>query len=269
MSSIAKPVLGPISRRGLIGLGGAAAGGLLLSGCDKLAAPSKLKSIVQSAEGATERWQRLVGRDGLAKEFTAADLSPVFKVNGTHEPMEAEYQQHKAENFANWKLAIGGLVTNPMALGLDQLRKMPARTQITRHDCVEGWSAIGQWTGVPLGLLLKAANMKTNARYVVFRCADNYGGEISKGGAQSTSLYYESIDLVDAFHPQTILAHSMNGAPLSVGHGAPVRMRIERQLGYKQAKYVMGIDVVSSLDGYGSGKGGYWEDRGYEWYAGI
>jgi len=258
-----------LSRRGLIGFGGAAAGGLLLSGCDALVTNDKLGKVVRGAEQATERWQRLVGRNGLAKEFTLADLSPNFKVNGTHEPTEPEYQAHVAEGFANWKLPITGLVNNPMTLGLDQIRKLPARTQITRHDCVEGWSAIGQWTGPQLGGLLKAAGLKPNARFVVFRCADNYGGELSKGGAQSTSLYYESIDLVDAFHPQTILAHSMNGAPLSVGHGAPVRMRIERQLGYKQAKYVMGIDVVDSLKGYGSGKGGYWEDRGYEWYAGI
>ncbi|MEY2882312.1 MAG: hypothetical protein RL490_36 [Pseudomonadota bacterium] len=259
----------PLSRRGLIGFGATAGAGLLLSGCDALATNDKLTKIVKSGEAATQRWQRLIGRDGLAKEFDVSELSPDFKVNGTHEPVEAEYQAHKAENFANWKLAITGLVNNPMTLSLDQIRRMPARTQITRHDCVEGWSAIGQWTGPQLGLLLKAANMKTNARYVVFKCADNYGGEASKGGAQSTSLYYESIDLVDAFHPQTILAHSMRGAPLSVGHGAPVRLRVERQLGYKQAKYVMGLDVVSSLDGYGSGKGGYWEDRGYEWYAGI
>ncbi len=257
-----------ITRRGLIGFG-AAAGGMLLSGCDQLASNEKLSSIVKSAEAATLRWQRLASRDGLAKEFTRSDISPIFKVNGTHEPMEADYQAHKAEGFANWKLAISGLVNNPMSLSLAQLRSMPARTQITRHDCVEGWSAIGEWTGPQLGTLLKAAGMKTNARYVVFRCADNYGGELSKGGAQSTSIYYESIDLVDAFHPQTILAHSMLGAPLSVGHGAPVRLRVERQLGYKQAKYVMGLDIVSSLEGYGSGKGGYWEDRGYEWYAGI
>ena len=257
-----------LTRRRLIGVG-AAAGGLVLAGCDAVATNAKLKKVVQSAEGATERWQRLVGRNGLAQEFSAADMSPVFKVNGTREPMEAEYQAHKAANFADWALRIAGLVANPLMLSLAQLRRMPARTQITRHDCVEGWSAIGQWTGPQLGTLLKAAGMKEGARYVVFRCADNYGGELSKGGAQSTSIYYESIDLVDAFHPQTILAHSMNGAPLSVGHGAPVRMRIERQLGYKQAKYVMGIDVVASLAGYGSGKGGYWEDRGYEWYAGI
>lgn len=258
-----------MTRRGLIGFGGAAAGGLLLSGCDAVVGNAKLKAVVQSAEGATLRWQRLIGRNGLAQEFSAADMSPVFKINGTREPKEAEYQAHKAENFANWKLPISGLVNNPMSLSLAQLRNMPARTQITRHDCVEGWSAIGQWTGPQLGTLLKAANMKTNARYVVFRCADNYGGELSKGGAQSTSIYYESIDLVDAFHPQTILAHSMNGGPLSVGHGAPVRLRVERQLGYKQAKYIMAIDVVSSLAGYGSGNGGYWEDRGYEWYAGT
>jgi DMSO/TMAO reductase YedYZ molybdopterin-dependent catalytic subunit len=258
-----------VSRRGLLGFGGVAAGGLLLSGCDDLARNDKLKAIVKSAEGASQRFQRFSGRDALAQEFTRADMSPVFKVNGTHEPMEPEYQAHKLENFANWKLDIGGLVNNPMSLSLAQLRSMPARNQITRHDCVEGWSAIGEWTGPQLGMLLKAANMKTNARYVVFRCADNYGGELSKGGAQSTSLYYESIDLIDAFHPQTIMAHSMNGAPLSVGHGAPVRLRVERQLGYKQAKYVMGLDIVSSLAGYGSGHGGYWEDRGYEWYAGI
>ncbi len=258
-----------VSRRGLIGFGGAAAGGLLLSGCDALVGNAKLKAIVQSTEGATQRWQRLIGRDALAQEFSAADMSPVFKVNGTHEPLEAEYQAMKAENFANWTLEIGGLVNNPMTLSLAQIRAMPARTQITRHDCVEGWSAIGQWTGPQLGMLLKAANMKTNARYVVIRCADNYGGEASKGGTQSKSIYYESIDLVDAFHPQTILAHSMNGGTLSVGHGAPLRLRVERQLGYKQAKYVTGLDVVSSLAGYGSGHGGYWEDRGYEWYAGI
>ena len=258
-----------LSRRGLLNLGGVAAGGVLLSACDGLARSQKLSRIIGSAEAATQRWQRLVGRNGLAPEFSAADMSPVFKVNGTREPLEADYQAHVAAGFADWRLAITGLVANPMSLSLGDLRALPARTQITRHDCVEGWSAIGQWTGPQLGPVLKAAGLRPGARYIVFRCADNYGGELSKGGAQSASLYYESIDLVDAFHPQTIIAHSMNGAPLSVGHGAPVRMRIERQLGYKQAKYVMGIDVVSSLAGYGSGKGGYWEDRGYEWYAGI
>ena len=257
-------VLAP-TRRALFGLGG----GLLLAGCDSLASPDKLGKIVKSAEAASMRFQRFAGRDALAREFGRADLSPLFQVNGTREPVEADYQAHKAENFANWRLVIGGLVTNPMTLGLAQLQAMPARTQITRHDCVEGWSAIGEWAGPQLRTILVAAGMKTNARYVVFRCADNYGGEVSKGGAQSLARYYESVDLIDALHPQTILALRLNGAPLSVGHGAPVRLRVERQLGYKHAKYVMEIDVVDSLTGYGRGKGGYWEDRGYEWYAGI
>ncbi|GGE08182.1 molybdopterin oxidoreductase [Polymorphobacter glacialis] len=252
-----------LSRRGLFGFGGAAAGGLLLSGCDSLASNAKLKAIVQSAEGASERWQRLIGRDALAPEFSTADISADFKVNGTREPSGAAYQAHKAVNFADWRLAVTGLVNNPLSLSLADLRRLPSRTQVTRHDCVEGWSAIGQWTGPQLGLILRAAGLKTNARYVVFRCADTYGS------GPSASDYYESVDLIDAFHPQTILAHTMNGAPLDVGHGAPIRARVERQLGYKHAKYVTGLDVVASLAGHGRGKGGYWEDRGYEWYAGI
>jgi DMSO/TMAO reductase YedYZ molybdopterin-dependent catalytic subunit len=249
-----------ITRRGLIGFGGAAAGGLLLSGCDAAVSNDKLKAIVQSTEGATQRWQRLIGRNGLAQEFSAADLSPNFKVNGTHEPVEAEYQAHKAENFANWKLAIGGLVNNPMNLNLAQLRSLPARTQITRHDCVEGWSAIGKWTGVPLGDLMHEVHPMPTAKFAVFYCAD-----VDDEGV----FYYESIVLADCYHPQTILAYELNGAPLDVPHGAPLRLRFERQLGYKQAKYVMRIELVESLFGIGGGKGGYWEDQGYEWYAGI
>jgi DMSO/TMAO reductase YedYZ molybdopterin-dependent catalytic subunit len=165
-----------------------------------------------------------------------------------------------AEQFAGWKLQVGGLVARPLVVSLAQLRTMPARTQITRHDCVEGWSAIGKWRGPLLGSILKAAGVRDTARFVVFTCADMMGGQ----------PYYESIDLIDAFHPQTILAWAMNDAPLDVGHGAPIRLRVERQLGYKHAKYVMKIDAVASLDGIGKGKGGYWDDAiGYDWYAGI
>ncbi|WP_419816666.1 molybdopterin-binding protein [Glacieibacterium sp.] len=254
-----------INRRSLMTVGS----GLLLAGCDKLVQSPGLVSVVQSAEQATYRWQRLIGRDALAKEFTKADLSPDFKVNGTREPREDAYQALAANGFADWKLRIDGLVDRPTDVSLAELRRLPARTQITRHDCVEGWSAIGEWSGPQLGTLLKTVGLKPNARYIVFHCADNYGGEQSKGGAQSSGIYYESIDLVDAFHPQTIVALSMNGGPLSVGHGAPARMRIERQLGYKQAKYVMRIEAVNSFKGLELGRGGYWEDRGYEWYAGI
>ena len=142
-----------------------------------------------------------------------------------------------------------------------QLRALPAREQITRHDCVEGWSAIGKWRGVPVALLLDAAGMSSRARYLIFHCAD-FG--------HKTYAYYESVDLTDAFHPQTILAHALNDEPLRVANGAPLRLRVERQLGYKHAKYLKRIEAVASLDTVYGGRGGYWEDRaGYDWYAGI
>ena len=254
------------SRRGLIGVG---AGGLLVSGCDRLSGSMGANAFVAKAERATYGWQRLIGGQTLAQEFTAADISPIFKANGSTDPKDDDYRRHVDEGFANWRLKIDGLVARPLSLSLADLRRLAARTQITRHDCVEGWSAIGQWTGPQLGPILKAAGLLPTSNYVVFHCADNYGGEISKGGAQSTGLYYESVDLADAFHPQTIVATEMNGKPLTVAHGAPCRMRIERQLGYKQAKYVMRIEAVDSFAHMELGKGGYWEDRGYEWYAGI
>ncbi len=261
-------LLTPFSRRGLVRLG-AGGSALLLSGCDSLVNDPKLLGIVQGAEKATERWQRLVGRGALATEFSAADISPVFKANGTINPVEPAYRAHAAAGFADWRVRVSGLVDRPLNLSMRDLMGMPARSQITRHDCVEGWSAIGGWAGPPLGLVLNAARARSSARYAVFLCADNYGGEADKGGLQSASRYYESIDMVDALHPQTILALRLNGHPLDVAHGAPVRLRVERQLGYKHAKYVEEIRLVDRLEGFGQGQGGYWPDRGYEWYAGI
>ena len=254
-----------LSRRGLIAAGAATLGGLLLSGCNRLAtAPTALK-ILGSAEGLTKGSQRLIlAGQPLAREFAAADISPNFKVNGSSSADSDEYAAMLANGFSDWKLTVDGLVQHPLAITLAQLKALPARTQITRHDCVEGWSAIAKWTGPQLGPILAKAGLLPNARYVVFHCADDL--EPSLDG---TGRYYESIDLFDAFHTQTILAHTMNGQPLSVGHGAPIRLRVERQLGYKQAKYVMRIEVTDRLDKISGGKGGFWEDRGYEWYAGI
>jgi DMSO/TMAO reductase YedYZ molybdopterin-dependent catalytic subunit len=210
----------------------------------------------------TQRGQRLLqaGRP-LATEFHERDISPVFKVNGTSMPAGDAYRSLVDDGFQNWRLVLHGLVERPVQLSLAELQALPARTQITRHDCVEGWSAIGKWTGTPLGLLLKSAGLKPNARFVVFHCADL--------GPGANAPYYESLDLIDAFHPQTILAWRLNDRPLDVAHGAPLRLRVERQLGYKQAKYVMRLEVVDSLKPLYGGRGGFWEDRGYEWYAGI
>jgi DMSO/TMAO reductase YedYZ molybdopterin-dependent catalytic subunit len=138
---------------------------------------------------------------------------------------------------------------------------MRSRTQITRHDCVEGWSAIGKWTGVPLSEVLALVRPKPAARYVMFYCAD----PMDAAGVK----YYESIDMEDAWHPQTILAYELNGQRLPIANGAPLRLRVERQLGYKMAKYLMRIELVERFTHIGRGKGGYWEDDGYEWYAGI
>ncbi len=255
--------VGGLSRRGLI-LAGSALGGLLLSGCDRQTqAPEALK-FIDRAEGLTQRGQRLLlSGQPLAPEFKPSDISPTFKPNGSFTATDPAYQAQLATGFADWRLVVDGLVNRPLSLSLAQLKALPARTQITRHDCVEGWSAIAQWTGPQLGGLLHAAGLQPHARYIVFHCADNLGGP-GEGGK-----YYESIDLFDAFHPQTILAHTMNGQPLAVPHGAPIRLRVERQLGYKQAKYVMRIEATDRLGGIQGGHGGFWEDRGYEWYAGI
>ena len=252
---------GPVSRRRLIAALGTGAGGLLLSGCDRIGQTKLFRGLLSSAEALTMKAQRLVtDRGALAREYAAADISPTFRTNGNSLPASPAYQAHAAAGFADWRLKVDGLVERPLALSLDQIKRMPARTQITRHDCVEGWSAIGQWTGVPLARVLAAAGVKDSARYIVFHCADRIGD----------ALYYESCDMVDALHPQTIMAWALNGAVLPIANGAPLRLRIERQLGYKHAKYVEGIEAVASLDDIGAGKGGYWEDRiDYEWYAGI
>lgn len=246
-----------ISRRtALIG-----AGGLLLAGCEQITRAPSVRKVLTLGEKATLSGQRLVtDRNALAPEFTRADISPKFRMNGNRMPASSEYQALMANNFADWKLEIGGKVARPFSLTLAQIKAAPQRTQITRHDCVEGWSAIGEWTGIPLALLLRQAQVSSSAQYIVFHCADDFSG----------IPYYESIDLIDAMHPQTILAHTMNRQPLPVGHGAPIRLRVERALGYKQAKYVMKIEAVESLAGLYGGGGGYWEDHsGYQWFAGI
>jgi DMSO/TMAO reductase YedYZ molybdopterin-dependent catalytic subunit len=249
-----------LTRRTLV-TGGALGAGLLLSGCDKLAQQPGFRRILFSGEKINMGLQRaLMNRDALAPEFTADQMSPVFRTNGNSNPNTDDYNRHVAENFANWRLEVGGLVDRPLRLSLSDIGAFPQRAQITRHDCVEGWSAIGKWQGPMLGNVLKAAGVRTSARYIVFTCADLWSG----------APYYESIDMIDAFHPQTILAWAMNDKRVSVGHGAPVRLRVERHLGYKNAKYVMRIDAVASLAGIGLGKGGYWEDHvNYDWYAGI
>ena len=254
-----------LDRRGFLMRGLAAASTALLGGCEGLSDQPWVKRVLDSAETLTRVTQRaLISPQALALEFTEADLSKEFKANGSSDPDDAHYTAHAVSGFANWRLSVAGLVEEPLELSLAELRALPSRTQITRHDCVEGWSCIGKWKGVPLGALLERARLKTNARYIVFYCADRMG----QTGTEADQ-YYESIGLADAFHVQTILAYEMNDQVLPISHGAPLRLRVERQLGYKMAKYVMRIEAVSDLATIRGGRGGYWEDLGYEWYAGI
>ncbi|GHB33627.1 molybdopterin-binding protein [Salinicola rhizosphaerae] len=232
-----------------------------LGGCDRLSESPKVAETLDLAERLNLRVQRfLAGARGLAPEYPASMIDKTFRPNGSTNPQAARYRELAANAFADWRLTIDGLVDRPQSLSLSELRALPARTQITRHDCVEGWSAIGQWTGPVLADLLDRAGVQSAARYVVFHCMDQLGGE---------DFYYESLDLEEARHPQTILAYSLNGAPLPTANGAPLRLRAERQLGYKMAKYLSGITLVTHFDDIAGGKGGYWEDRGYTWYAGI
>ena len=260
--SVSDPSAANHGRRNFVFRFLAGASALVFAGCDAVSNSRWGSLVLYGGEAASRGAQRaLTSKTALAQEFAESDLSPDFRSNGTANPQDEDYQRLAANAFQDWKLRIDGLVQVPTDLSLAQLRAMKSRTQITRHDCVEGWSAIGKWTGVPLSSVLALAQPAPRARYVVFYCADamDYGG----------TRYYESIDLEDAYHPQTILAYELNGTTLPIANGAPIRVRIERQLGYKMAKYIMRIELVADLKAIGGGKGGYWEDQGYEWYAGI
>ncbi len=249
-----------LSRRRLLTL---AAPALLLSGCkvfDGLQPDGPVRNFMEGANTLTMHSQRFLGGDSLAREYTRADVRQGMRPNGVINPPDEDYQAFAANGFADWRLTVSGLVETPLSLDLATLQAMPARTQITRHDCVEGWSCIAEWTGVQLSRVLAEARPTAEARYLVMRSMDTI-----ERGLGGNVQYWESIDLVDANHPQTILAYGMNGGPLPVANGAPLRLRVERALGYKMAKYLRGIEVVSTIEGPGS----YWGSKGYDWYAGI
>ena len=239
-----------------------AGGLLLLAGCDKLSRTEWFPRVLGSAEKLNYKVQHWIApRKSMAREFSEAELSPFFRSNGTSNPDSTSYQMHAASGFEAWRLEVGGQVEQMAKFSMAELRALPSRTQITRHDCVEGWSAIGKWKGVKLSEILARVHPRPEARFVVFYCADTMDNSGHK--------YYESIDMEDALHPQTILAYELNDKPLPVPNGAPLRLRVERQLGYKHAKYLMRIELVENFADIERGNGGYWEDEGYEWYAGI
>jgi DMSO/TMAO reductase YedYZ molybdopterin-dependent catalytic subunit len=253
-----------VTRRAWIA-GSSAAAASLLSGCDPVGDAPSFRWLLDLGQAASMRAQRLLlKRQQLVREYKPEDVSPEFPSNGTAMPNGMDYFQMMVSNFSRWRLNVGGLVRQPLSLSLDEIKAMPARTQVTQHNCDEGWTAIGQWTGVPLRHVLETAELLPQARYIVFYCMD----ELVRA-PRAEGFYYESIDLFDALHRQTILAYEMNAKSLPVQNGAPLRLRVERHVGYKHAKYINRIQVVDRLNTIGRGKGGFWEDRGYQWYAGL
>ncbi|WP_375409187.1 molybdopterin-dependent oxidoreductase [uncultured Methylobacterium sp.] len=243
-----------LSRRRLLTGSATLLGAGLVGGCEApalrdLTSPYGLSN---SLTFAVQRW--LLRGQPLAREFGPEAISAVFPTINTTDPDDPGYRRAKTSGFADWRLPVGGLVERPGSFSLADLRAMPSRTQITLHSCEQGWSAIGGWTGVPLAHLLAHVGLKPQARFIVMRSVDGW---------------WDSYDLFDALHPQTILAYGMNGADLPVAHGAPLRLRVERQLGYKSLKYLTGIEAVERIDGLGQGRGSMVAELGFPWYAGI
>ncbi|MBC5809612.1 MAG: molybdopterin-dependent oxidoreductase [Candidatus Eremiobacteraeota bacterium] len=234
---------------------------IALAGCSKASnALNDNQTIRRALSSAESLNHTLIGTHGRAKVYSDADVDREFRVNGFDTPSDSSYARLLADGFSSYRLPVDGLVERPQKLTLAELRTMRSYDEATRHDCVEGWSAIGRWAGVPLASVLALAKPSQSARYVIFHCMDR---------ASDGTPYYESLDLTQAAHPQTVLALDLNGKPLDADHGAPVRLRIPTQLGYKSAKWIGRIEVAADFKHLFAGHGGYWEDQGYEWYAGI
>lgn len=228
----------------------ASSAGLLLAGCTPTDPPT-YGNVLRMGDLLTYKAHRLLlPAHSLAREYDYSDISSVPAI-GTTNPGDPVYQQLLANRFADWRLVVEGSVARPRAFSLDELQRMPSRTQITRHTCEEGWSAIAQWTGVPLRTVLEAAGVRSSARYVQYYAYDGWN---------------DGIDMLDALHPQTILAYGMNGRDLPISHGAPIRLRVEKQLGYKSMKFLRRIVVTDHFDDHG--KRGLIQN-GWSWYAGI
>lgn len=242
-------------------MGLASSAGITLAGCSDTDPPT-YGNILRMGDLVTYKAHRLLlPKHSLAREYDYSDISSIPAI-GTTNPADSSqpgfdpehgpaYERLRRDVFTNWQLSVEGSVTRPRAFSLAELQRLPSRTQITRHTCEEGWSAIAQWTGVPLSIVLEACGIQPGARFVQFHTYDSY---------------VDSIDMLDALHPQTILAYGMNGRELPIGHGAPLRARVETQLGYKSMKFLRRIVVADEFDDHG--ERGLLQ-AGWSWYAGI
>jgi DMSO/TMAO reductase YedYZ molybdopterin-dependent catalytic subunit len=207
-----------------------------------------------AGETLTYAAQRILTRHSMAREFPRSEISKVPFANG-EPPKDDAFQRLQAGGFADWQLAVDGMVAKPASFSLAELKSYPARSQITHLACEEGWSYIAEWTGVPLSDVLNKVDVLPQAKYVVYFSIDRY--------------WWDSIDMADALHPQTLMAYGMNGGELPLGNGGPLRMRVPRQLGYKNVKYITRLTVTDDLKRFGKGLGSASPEAGYAWYAGI
>ena len=251
--------MGNFSRRKMIaaGIGATAgAGGLALAasiaGRYGLIPPDD-GGLYGAGEALTYAAQRLLTRHSMAREFSRSQITAPF-ANG-EPPTDDEFRRLQAGGFADWRLAVDGMVARPASFSLADLKSYPSRSQITHLACEEGWSFIAEWTGVPLAHVLNVVGILPQAKYVAYF-------SIERG-------WWDSLDMADALHPQTFLTYGMNGGELPPGHGGPLRMRVPRQLGYKNVKYITRLTVTDSLKSFGKGLGSASPEAGYAWYAGI
>ncbi len=248
------------SRRKLIATGIAATAGIAgLATASRLARrfgliPPDGGGIYGPGESLTYAAQRILTRHSMAREFPRSMISKVPFRNETAPPGDA-FKRHQAAGFSDWRLTVDGMVEHPATLSLADLKALPIHNQITEVACEEGWSYIAEWIGTPLTNVLNAVGVQPQARYVVYRSIE--------------TDWWDSVDMVDALHPQTFLTMGMNDGDLPVGFGGPLRLRVPRQLGYKSVKYINHITVTDSLKHFGKGLGSASPEAGYAWYAGI
>jgi DMSO/TMAO reductase YedYZ molybdopterin-dependent catalytic subunit len=250
----------PISRRKLITGGVAATAGVAgLTAAARVAQhygliPPDHRGIYGPGQTLTYAAQRVLTTHSLAREFPRSMISKTPFANATAPPNDL-FKRHQASGFADWRLSVDGMVARPGSFSLSDLRSLPVRSQITEVACEEGWSYIAEWIGTPLAGVLQEVGILPQARYVVFFSIDRD--------------WWDSIDMSDALHPQTLLTLGMNDGDLPVSFGGPLRMRVPRQLGYKSVKYITSLTVTDSLKGFGKGLGSSEPEYGYAWYAGI
>lgn len=250
-----------ISRRKLIRTGLAvAAGATGLAVAGKLAAhhgliPPDSSGIYGPGETLTYAAQRLLTRHSMAREFSKSEISTNPFANEVDPPLGDDFKRLQGAGFMDWKLTVDGMAAKPATFSLAEIRSFPTSSHATMIGCEEGWTYIAEWTGVPLSNILELVGALPQVRYVVYRSIQRD--------------WWDSLDMADALHPQTLIAHQMNGAELPVPFGGPLRMRVPRQLGYKSVKYITHLTLTDNLKSFGKGLGSAAPEGGYAWYAGI